>query len=167
MARATRKRSELQAPPPPGTVSSVVLAVLQDGVPLGLLAFVLSFTNRGLTLLDDESSALSLAIQPLRATLSLFRSGMGQHGYSALNGLILFAWLRLTGGAFAWLRAPSIVFFLLGLFLLSRAVHRLETKTGGDVGATVLLWMGALWPYGYHFGRLAVWYPLAFLLVSA
>ena len=50
MARATRKRSELQAPPPPGTVSSVVLALLQDGVPLGLLAFVLSFTNLGLTI---------------------------------------------------------------------------------------------------------------------
>jgi len=140
-----------------------MLPVVRDGFPLFLLGITLAYSNRWFTIIDDEATVLSDAAQPLDTTLALFRSGIGQHEHPPLHDLLLHVWLWFTGGAFTWLRAPSIAFFLVGLFLLSRAARRI----GGQTSATVLLWLGVLWPYGFHFGRLAIWYSFAFLVISA
>jgi hypothetical protein len=36
----------------------------------------------------------------------------------------------------------------------------------GLKAAKTVLWVSALWPFGFHFGRLAAWYSLSFLLVA-
>src|ERR1700720_1112700 len=47
------------------------------------------------------------------------RSPVG-NAHPPLYELLLHVWLRISGGAFDWLRAPAIVCFVLGLWFLSR-----------------------------------------------
>ncbi len=60
------------------------------------------------------------------------------------------------------LRVPAIVFYLLGIWFLVAAAKRL----GGYRAATWALILTILWPYGFHFGRVAAWYSFVFFLVS-
>jgi hypothetical protein len=140
-----------------------MLPAARDGFPLFLLGITLVYSNRWFTVDYDEVSVLRAAAQPLYTTSAIFRSGIGQHEHPPLHDLLMHVWLVFTGGAFDWLRAPSIAFFLGGLFLLSRAARRIA----GQTSATVLIWLGVLWPFGFHFGRLAIWYSFAFLVISA
>jgi hypothetical protein len=136
--------------------------VAQQVVPLLLLGVGLVTTNNSVTFIDDESTILGAASNPLRKTLALIFSGAGQHEHPPLYDLILHFWLRWTGGNFDYLRIPSIFFFLAGLFLLGRASRYFIGSSGG----CAVLWVGVLWPFGFHFGRLAAWYSLSFLLVA-
>ncbi len=131
-------------------------------VPLLLLGIGLVTTNNSVTFIDDESKILGAAANPLRTTISLFLSGTGQHEHPPLYDILLHFWLRLTGGNFDYLRVPSILFFIAGLFLLSRASRYFTGPSGG----IAVIWMGVLWPFGFHFGRLAAWYSFSFLLVA-
>ena len=117
--------------------------------PLVLLGAGMLYSDRRFTFIDDETLILNGAIQPVRAIFAAFRSGAGMGEHPPLNDLLLHFWLRLTGGAFLWLRVPAMIFFLAGLWMLSRAARRL----GGENSATALVWLGALWPYGFHYGR--------------
>ena len=155
-------RNPSSAPPRPGDISPKLMALVMDGIPLVLLGLALSYSGPLLTMVTDEALVLNSAAQPLRAIWAQFRFGPSLHEPLPLYYLLLHIWLRLSGGAFLWLRAPSILFFLAGVWLLSRAAGR----CGGARSATTLLWLGALWPYGFHHGRLAVWYSLSFLCVS-
>ena len=136
--------------------------IAQQVVPLLLLSVGLVTTNNSVTFLDDESMILGAASNPLRTTLSLFLSGAGKRGHPPLYEIILHFWLRWTGGNFDYLRIPSILFFLAGLFLLGRASRHF---TGPSRGIAVI-WVGVLWPFGFHFGRLAAWYSFSFFLVA-
>jgi dolichyl-phosphate-mannose-protein mannosyltransferase len=131
-------------------------------MPLLILGMTLIASDRFITYIDDETSILGAATQPVRATLSLYWSGEGQHEHPPLFDILLHFWLRLTGGAFEYLRLPSIVFFLVGLFLLACAAKRL----GGKSSALATVWLGVLWPFGFHYGRLAAWYSFSFFLVA-
>lgn len=136
--------------------------ITQQIIPLLLLGVGLVTTNNSVTFIDDESKIIAAAANPLRATLALFFSGAGQHEHPPLYDVILHFWLRWTGGSFEYLRIPSIFFFLAGLFLLGRASrHFLKSSPG-----TAVIWLGVLWPFGFHFGRLAAWYSFSFLLVA-
>jgi hypothetical protein len=139
------------------------LGMLRDAFALILLGAALVYTNPRFTFLDDETLTLNAATRPITATWRLFSSGMTQHQYPPLYDLLLHLWLRATGGAFDWLRVPAIVFLLMGIWLLSRAARRM----GGDDSGSAIIWIGVLWPYGFHFGRLAGWYSFAFLLACA
>jgi hypothetical protein len=130
---------------------------------LTALALVLFVTNSRITFIDDEVSIISAAATPLRQTLDAFRNGSGVHEHPPLYDILLHFWLYLTGGSFVALRIPSIAFYLLGLWLLSRAAEEIA----GRPSARALLWLGALWPFGFHFGRLAAWYSFCFLIVAA
>jgi hypothetical protein len=131
-------------------------------MPLLILGMTLIASDRYITYIDDETLILGAATQPVRATLALFWSGEGQHEHPPLFDILLHFWLRVTGGAFEYLRMPSIFFFLLGLFLLARAAKRL----GGPSSAQAVVWLGVLWPLGFHYGRLVAWYSLSFFLVA-
>jgi hypothetical protein len=131
-------------------------------IPLALLGAGILYTNRWFSFIDDETLMLDGSAQPVRAIFDAFRSGIGMNEHPPLYDLLLHFWLRLTGGSFFWLRVPATIFLLGGLWILSCAARRI----GGDRSATALLWLGALWPYGFHFGRLAGWYSFAFLLIS-
>jgi hypothetical protein len=136
--------------------------IAQQMVPLLLLGIGLVTTNSTVTFIDDESMIVGAASNPLRTTLSLFFSGAGQHEHPPLYDVILHFWLRWTGGNFDYLRIPSVFFFLAGLFLLGRASRRFMGSSGGSA----VIWVGVLWPFGFHFGRLAAWYSFSFLLVA-
>ena len=127
-----------------------------------MLGSALAYTNRWLTLTSDEASALSAAAQNVPAILAAARSTVG-NARPPLYELLLQVWLRITGGAFDWLRAPAIVCFVLGLWLLSRVARQL----GGEESGNALVWLGALWPLGFHAGRLAGPYSFGFMLIAA
>ena len=134
----------------------------QQVIPLLLLGIGLVTTNNSVTFIDDESIILGVAANPLRTTLALFFSGAGKHEHPPLFDILLHFWLRWTAGNFDYLRIPSILFFLAGLFLLARAGRYF---TGSSAGLAII-WLGVLWPFGFYFGRLAAWYSFSFFLVS-
>jgi Dolichyl-phosphate-mannose-protein mannosyltransferase len=136
--------------------------ITQQVIPLLLLGIGLISTNNSVTFIDDESRILGAAANPLRTTLALFFSGAGQHEHPPLFDVILHFWLRWTGANFNYFRIPSVLFFLAGLFLLGRASRRFIGSSGGNA----VIWVGVLWPFGFHFDRLATWYSLSFLLVA-
>jgi hypothetical protein len=136
--------------------------ITQQVIPLLLLGIGLVSTNKSMTFIDDESTILGAAVNPIRTTLALFFSGAGQHEHPPLYDIILHFWLRWTDGNFDYLRIPSVFFFLAGIFLLGRASRHFPGSSGG----TAVIWVGVLWPFGFLFGRLAAWYSLSFLLVA-
>ncbi len=136
--------------------------IAQQVVPLILLGIGLVITNKAVTIIDDESIILGVAANPLRATLAQIFSGAGRHEHPPLYDILLHFWLRWTGGNFDYLRIPSVLFFLVGLFLLVRASRYFTGSSGG----IAVIWVGILWPFGFHFARLATWYSFSFLLVA-
>src|SRR5579864_9354459 len=140
----------------------VITPLLRDAAPLLMLGSALSYTDRWFTLTNNEASSLSAATQNVTAILSAARLSAG-NALPPMYELLLHVWLRITGGAFDWLRAPAIVCFVLGLWLLSRVARQL----GGEESSSALVWLGALWPFGFHAGRLAGPYSFGFLLIAA
>jgi hypothetical protein len=126
------------------------------------IGVMLVATNRWITFIDDETTIITTATQPLHVTLGAFRSGEGLHEHPPLYDVLLHVWLKITREAWGALRLPAIAFYLLGLWLLSRAAEEI----GGRRSAWAVLWMGALWPFGFHYGRIAAWYSFCFFLVA-
>lgn len=139
-----------------------ITPLLRDAAPLLMLGSALFYTNRWLALTDDETSTLSAAAQNLNTILTAARSVAGS-ARPPIYQLLLHIWLRITGGSFDLLRAPAIVCFVLGLWLLSRVARQF----GGEEAGSALVWLGALWPFGFHAGRLAGPYSFGFLLIAA
>ena len=136
--------------------------IAQQVVPLLLLGIGLVVTNNSVTFIDDEVECINNAMRPVQETLALYFSGNAFQSHPPLFDILLHFWLRWTGGNFDYLRLPSILFFLAGLFLLARA----SLFFTGPSGAAAVIWTGALWPFEYHFGRIAMWYSCAFFMVS-
>ncbi|HWF12939.1 MAG TPA: hypothetical protein VG272_04325 [Candidatus Acidoferrales bacterium] len=134
----------------------------QQVIPLLLLAIGLMTTNNSAPVIDDEAIILGGAASPLRSSLASFFSGAGQHEHPPLYDVLLHFWLRWTQGNFDFLRIPSILFFIAGLFLLARATRHFT----GPKGGYAVIWIGVLWPFGFHFARLAAWYSFSFFLVA-
>ncbi|HLH06223.1 MAG TPA: glycosyltransferase family 39 protein, partial [Terriglobales bacterium] len=139
-----------------------ITPLLRDAAPLLMLASALFYTNRWLSLTANETSEISAAAQTITTILRAGGSAAG-NAYPPIYELLLHAWLRITGGAFDWLRGPAIIFFVVGLWILSRVAHSVGREESGNA----LVWLGALWPFGFHAGRLAGPYSFAFLLISA
>ncbi|HEV2520762.1 MAG TPA: hypothetical protein VGT24_00155 [Candidatus Acidoferrales bacterium] len=131
-------------------------------VSLVLLGVGLVSSNPSATILDDEAQTLSQATQQLHDLFArFFSSSQIPYSHPPLFDILLHFWLRWTGGSFAYLRIPSILLFLAGFFLLAQAARQLT----GTKGGAALIWAGALWPFGFHYGRLAVAPLFAFFLV--
>jgi len=105
---------------------------------------------------------LNAAGQSVRTLAAVFFGGSGAQNISFLYGIFLHFWLRWTAWNFEYLRIPAIAFFLVGLFFLGRAAHRFA----GPVGASALIWLGILWPFGFHYGRVAAPHAFVFFLIS-
>ena len=126
---------------------------------LGLALFL---TNPSFTIIDDEVQAFVPARQAAGQLIHAYWMGEGPHHRPPLFDLIHDGWLHLTGGDLRFLRLPSILFYLPGIWLLALAAGRLA----GPSGMRNLLLISLLWPYGFHFGRLAVGYSWYFFLVA-
>ena len=139
-----------------------ITPLLRDAAPLIMLASALFYTNRWLSLTGDEASTLGAAAQNVTTIFAAARSAVG-NAHPPLFELLLHLWLRITGGAFDALRAPAIICFVLGLWLLSRVGRQL----GGEEVGNALVWLGTLWPFGFHAGRLEQPSTFVFLLIAA
>jgi hypothetical protein len=126
------------------------------------LAVALVITNPHFTFIDDETTIIYGAAQPAARILGAFLQGIGMHEHPPLYDLLLHVWLRLTGERLWALRLPSIAFYVAGIWVLALAAARLA----GARAARALVWIAVLWPYGFHYGRLAAWYSFCFLLVA-
>ncbi len=133
--------------------------VVIDLAPLVALGVLFISSDARFTFIDDEANLLNDAAQSFRTILA---SAAG-HGHPPLYDLLLHVWLALTSGSPALLRLPAIVFFLAGVWLLSRAASRI----GDEPSGTSMIWLAALWPYGFHYARLESGYPFSFLLIAA
>jgi hypothetical protein len=131
-------------------------------VALVLLGLVLFFTNPWFTIIDDEVQAFVPARQAAGQLIHAYWMGEGPHHRPPLFDLIHDGWLHVTSGNLLLLRMPSILFYLLGIWLLALAAGRLA----GPSGMRNLLLISLLWPFGFHFGRLAVGYSWYFFLVA-
>ncbi|HVA94706.1 MAG TPA: hypothetical protein VNI36_07360 [Candidatus Dormibacteraeota bacterium] len=134
----------------------------QQVLPLLLLGIGLVASNNYLTFVDDEVRTLDAAAQPVHTLFARFFSGCGPQNMPALYTVVLHFWLRWTAGNFQYLRVPAIIFFLAGLWLLALAARRLGSQASG----ITMLWLGILWPYGFHYGRLAAPYSFVFFLIA-
>jgi len=134
----------------------------QQLMPLLALGVALIVSNRYFSFVDNEVRSLDFASLPARTLFSRFFYGGGQLETSPLYGVILHFWLRLTAGNFEYLRIPAILIYLAGLFLLGRAAREFE----GQAGASTIVWLGVLWPFGFHYGRLDEPDGFAFFLVA-
>jgi Dolichyl-phosphate-mannose-protein mannosyltransferase len=139
-----------------------ITPLLRDVAPLLMLGSALFYTNRWLALTDEEASNLSAAAKNVTAILDVARSAAG-NSHPPLFELLLHFWVKITGGVFDALRAPTIICFVLGIWLVSRVARQL----GGEESGNALVWLGTLWPFGFHAGRLAAPATLAFLLIAA
>ena len=142
-----------------GTPHSRLKAVLV------LLAALFAFigSDKYFTFLDDETTIVSLARQPVSETIRLFSTGLGQHEHPPLSDILLHFWLPMGGYAPWVLRLPSVMFYLTGLFILALASRRLA----GPKAFTYTIYIGVLSPFAFHFARVAGWYSFCFLLVAA
>ena len=126
-----------------------------------LCAFIAS--DRYLSFLEDETFIVNAARQPVAQTLALFWSGGGQHEHPPLSDLLLHFWLPVAGSSPWLLRLPSEVFYLAGILLLALTAQFLA----GSSAFTSMIYVGAVWPFAFHFARLAGWYSSCFFLASA
>src|ERR1700731_890361 len=130
-------------------------------LPVAMGALLIS-TNRWYSEVDDEYLIIDGAAKSLHRTVGLFLQGVGEHEHPPLYDIMLHGWLRLTGGNEHLLRLPSIFFYVLGTWILAKVAKHL----GGVQSQICVLILVILWPFGFHFGRLATWYSFCFFLVS-
>ena len=116
--------------------------------------------------IDDEATIVNDAADPVHVTLAKYLTASGQHEHPPLYDLVLHFWLTVAGGRMRWLRIPSIAFYILGLSAIGMAVARIGSSGTSGMGRAAP-WILALWPFGFHFGQVAAWYSLSFLLVGA
>jgi hypothetical protein len=137
-------------------------AILKGAVLLLLLGLAMVVTDPSFTFLDDETMIVDLAGRPAGQVMVNQDSGMGQLEHPPLSDLLFHYWLSAEGTSPRLVRLPAVLLYLAGLLILATVALKLR----GSSAATALLWISVLWPFGFHFGRLAGWYSLAFFLVS-
>ena len=126
------------------------------------LAVALLLTNRWFAFLEDEANAIVVATAPAWHLVSMFLTGDYPHAHPPLPDILLHAWLLLTGSRMWLLRVPAIACYIAGIALVKATAERL----GGRTARTLVLWIAVLWPYGFHFGRLAGWFEFSFLSIA-
>jgi len=127
-----------------------------------LISLALFLTNPYFRILEDETSIIVAANAPISHTLTLFATGEGQHEHPPLSDLLLHFWLPVAGVSPSLVRLPSIILYSIALVIFAAAAQKLA----GTTSFYATLGFELLWPFGFHFGRLAGWYSFCFLLVG-
>jgi len=126
------------------------------------LGVAIALSNRWFTFMDDEIAIIQDATVPVQQTVQSFLEGHGLHRHPPLYDLLLAGWMRMTGAPVALLRVPAIVFYLLGLWFVVQAAGLMA----GAAASRAALWIGVIFPYGFHFGRVAGWYSFSFFTLA-
>ncbi len=135
-------------------------------MPLLILGMALLFSIRMFSIGENEALALKSGALPFSddsCAISIRHGFRRLRETSALYALWLHVWLFLSAGALVLLRVPPALFFVGGVWLLSRAAR----LWGGELSANGLLWVAAFWPYAFHYGTQATQYSFSFLLIAA
>lgn len=123
---------------------------------------VMVLTNHLYTILDDESTIISVAGHPVLPTLRLFLLGVGQHEHPPLSDLLLHGWLIATQFSFFGLRIFANIFYISAILLVALSGKRL----GGTYTYWAAIAVGILWPFAFQYGRITGWYCPSMFLIS-
>jgi hypothetical protein len=140
---------------PEGAGRRAVLAV-------AAYAALLAATNGRVAVFEDEATIVALARKAsISTSLQRIASGALPHEHPPLADAILHYWLRWTHESFSLLRAPSLLFYCLGLWVVAEAAELLWKARW------CALALGVAWPAGFYLGRPAGWYGLSVLELAA
>ena len=154
--------------PQPVIISVSVLSARTVAVlkPLAILiaAFALFvLIDRRLAFLEDETIDVTAAQKPVLEIARSFTAGHDRLEHPPLAEVLLHYWLPVAGIHPRLLRLPAMLLYFAGVTLYACVARRFA----GRRAFYAMLWIGALWPFGLHFGRLIGWYCLSFFLVAA
>ena len=125
-------------------------------------AIAMVCTNTHFTILDDESTIITVANHPILPTLKLFLLGSGQHEHPPFSDILLHLWLLATNYSFFSLRIFANIFFIAAVLFIAYSA----AKLAGVRAYWTTLVMGLVWPFAFQYGRITGWYCVAMFLVS-
>ncbi len=140
------------------SVRSRVLTVLV----LAIAAAAMIASNSHFTILDDESTIVTVAGHPVLPTMELFLLGGDQHEHPPLSDVALHLWLIATNYSFSMLRVFANLFYLAGAVVLALAAR----KAAGMSAYWACLLLALLWPFSFQYGRITGWYAVSWFLIA-
>jgi hypothetical protein len=126
-------------------------------------AIAMVSTNGLFTILDDESTIVSIAGNPVLPTIALNLRGDSQNEHPPASDILLHAWMVATGYSFFALRIFANFFYIFGVLFLAFAAKKLAGRNAWWLALVV----GFAWPYAFQYGRITGWYCCSFFLVAA
>jgi hypothetical protein len=126
-------------------------------------AIAMVSTNGRYTILDDESTIVSVAGNPVLPTIGLYLRGDSLNEHPPASDILLHGWMVATGYSFFALRIFANFFYILGTLFLALSAYRLA----GMKGWWFALVLGFAWPFAFQYGRITGWYCCSFFLVAA
>jgi hypothetical protein len=119
-------------------------------------------TNGIFTILDDESTIVSVAGNPVMPTLNLYLNGAANNEHPPASDILLHGWMVATGYSLPALRIFANIFYILGTLFLALAARRL----GGMKAYWAALVLSFAWPFAFQYGRITGWYCCSYFLVA-
>lgn len=113
------------------------------------------------SVIDDEVAMVASAVTPAGQIVRDAARGH-HHPHPPLHTVLVHYWLRLTDGQLDLLRVPAILIFVAGLWFCCAAAVQIAGERAWIPAALVC----ALWPFGFHLGRVQGWYGLSFLFTA-
>ena len=129
---------------------------------VAVYAIVMVCTNTHFTILDDESTIITVASRPILPMLQLFLSGSGQHEHPPFSDMLLHLWLLATNYSFFSLRIFANIFYIAAILFIACSA----AKLAGTKAYWTTLCIGLAWPFAFQYGRITGWYCVAMFLVS-
>jgi hypothetical protein len=126
-------------------------------------AIAMISTNGCFTILDDESTIVSVAGNPVLPTVALYLRGDSLNEHPPASDIELHAWMVATGYSFFALRIFANFFYILGTLFVALSAFRLA----GRSACWLALVVGFTWPFCFQYGRITGWYCCSFFLVAA
>jgi len=130
---------------------------------VGVYAVAMVSTNGRYTILDDESTIVSVAGNPVLPTVALYLHGDSLNEHPPASDILLHAWMVATGYSFFALRIFANIFYILGVLFLACSAKKLA----GTRAWWLALVLGFAWPFALQYGRITGWYCCSFFLVAA
>jgi hypothetical protein len=119
-------------------------------------------TNGIFTILDDESTIVSVAGNPVLPTLNLYLNGASNNEHPPASDILLHGWMVATGYSLPALRIFANIFYILGTLFIAFSAYRL----GGIKAYWAALVLSFAWPFAFQYGRITGWYCCSFFLGS-
>lgn len=137
-------------------------ALLYGAAIASIVVLSLLLTNSYFNAIDDETIIISKAQAPVMETVREIETGNIPNEHPPLSDLLLHFWLPVAGVNLTLIRLPFILCYGAALIVLGFTARKLA----GESAFYTTMIVGTLWPYGFHFGRVAGWYSFCFLLVA-